>query len=95
MSDKAVMDDPAVHPEWFVRTLKMNFTEPVTFRFLWFSMGRRSAPDSRWFELGFGWCSLLLQTVRSVNASFALFLSEAHLGVVDGLPEGHGRSVHR
>jgi hypothetical protein len=40
MSDKAVRDDLAVHPEWFVRTLKMNFTEPVTFGFLWFSMGR-------------------------------------------------------
>jgi hypothetical protein len=33
MSDKAVADDPAVHPGRSVRTLKMNFTEPVTFGF--------------------------------------------------------------
>jgi hypothetical protein len=33
MSDKAVMDGPAVHPVRCVRTLKMNFTEPNTFGF--------------------------------------------------------------
>jgi hypothetical protein len=26
---------------------------------------------------------------------FAVFLSEAHLGVADGPPQGSGRSVHR
>jgi hypothetical protein len=36
MSDKAVADGPVVHPERSVRTLKMHFTEPVTFGFLWF-----------------------------------------------------------
>jgi hypothetical protein len=36
MSDKVVADGPAVHPGWSVRTLKMHFTEPVTFGFFWF-----------------------------------------------------------
>jgi hypothetical protein len=36
MSDKAVMDGTAVHPERSARTLKMHFTEPVTFGFIWF-----------------------------------------------------------
>jgi hypothetical protein len=36
MSDKAVTDDPAVHPERSVRTLKVHFTEPITFGFFWF-----------------------------------------------------------
>jgi hypothetical protein len=39
MSDKAVADGLAMHPGQSVRTLKMNFIKPVTFRFLWFSMG--------------------------------------------------------
>jgi hypothetical protein len=47
------------------------------------------------FELGPRWCSLLLRTVRSVNVSFAQFLSEAYLGVADAPPERPGRSVHR
>jgi hypothetical protein len=33
MSDKAVTDGPAVHPGRSARTLKMHFTEPVTFEF--------------------------------------------------------------
>jgi hypothetical protein len=33
MSDKAVADGPVVHPGRSARTLKMNFTELVTFRF--------------------------------------------------------------
>jgi hypothetical protein len=36
MSGKAVADDPVVHPGRSVRTLKMNYTEPVTFGFFWF-----------------------------------------------------------
>ena len=35
MSDKAVVDGPVVHPGQSARTLKMHFTEPVTFRFFW------------------------------------------------------------
>jgi hypothetical protein len=48
-------------------------------------------PKDGWSELGPEWCSLLLRTVYSVNASFAQFLSEAHLGVADGRPKGPGR----
>jgi hypothetical protein len=36
MLDKVVADGPAVHPRQSARTLKMNFTEPVTFGFFWF-----------------------------------------------------------
>jgi hypothetical protein len=36
MSDKAVADGPAVHPGRSARTLKMHFTEPVTFGVFWF-----------------------------------------------------------
>jgi hypothetical protein len=71
MSNKAVTDGSAVHPGRSTRTLKMNFTEPVTFGLLWFSMVGRSMPEARWSELGLGWCLLLLRTVRRVNASFA------------------------
>jgi hypothetical protein len=34
------MDGPTVHPGRSARTLKMHFTEPVTFRFFWFLNGR-------------------------------------------------------
>jgi hypothetical protein len=63
MSDKAVADGPVVHPGWFARTLKIHFTEPVTFDFFWFSPTGRSA-------LGLGRCSLLHRTVRSVDLCF-------------------------
>jgi hypothetical protein len=47
MSDKAVTDGPAVHPGWSTRTLKMNFTEPVTFGFFsGFTTTGRSAPEA-------------------------------------------------
>jgi hypothetical protein len=36
MSDKAVVDGPVVHPGRSARTLKIHFTEPVTFGFFWF-----------------------------------------------------------
>jgi hypothetical protein len=36
MSDKVVADGPAVHPGRSVRTLKMHFTEPITFGVFWF-----------------------------------------------------------
>jgi hypothetical protein len=35
MSDKTVMDGPVVYPRRSVRTLKIHFTEPVTFGFFW------------------------------------------------------------
>jgi hypothetical protein len=47
MSDKEVADSPAVHPGWSARTLKMHFTEPITFGFfLVFSTSGRSAPEA-------------------------------------------------
>jgi hypothetical protein len=91
MLDTAVTDGLAVHPGRSTRTLKMHFTEPVTFGFSGFSTSGRSTPECRWFELGPGRFSLILRTVRSVNACFALFLSEAHLGVAYGSPKGPGR----
>jgi hypothetical protein len=36
MSDKAVADGPIVHPGRSARTLKMHFTELVTFGFFWY-----------------------------------------------------------
>jgi hypothetical protein len=36
MSDKAVADGPAVHPGRSARSLKIHFTEPVTFGVFWF-----------------------------------------------------------
>jgi hypothetical protein len=60
MSDKAVADGPIVHPRRSVRTLKIHFTEPVTFGFFWFSPTGRSA-------LGLGRCTLLHRTVHSVD----------------------------
>jgi hypothetical protein len=95
MSDKAVADGSAVHPGRSARTLKMHFTEPVTFKFFWFSTSGQFVPQVGRSELGPGWFSLHLQTVHSVNPSIAYFLSEAHLGVADDPPEGPGWSAHR
>jgi hypothetical protein len=63
MSDKAVTDGPVVHPGWSARTLKMIFTEPVTFGFFCFSTTGRSTPEA-------GQCSLLHRMVRSVSLCF-------------------------
>jgi hypothetical protein len=70
MSDKAFADGSAMHPGRSARTLKMHFTEPVTFDFSGFSTTGRSAPEAAWYALGLGRCSLLLQTVRCVNDIF-------------------------
>jgi hypothetical protein len=71
MSDKVVADRPAMHSGWSARTLKMHFTEPVTFGFSSFSTSGLSTPKAGRSELGPGRCSLLLRTVHSVNVSFA------------------------
>jgi hypothetical protein len=60
MSDKAVVDGLVVHPGRSMMTLKIHFTEPVTFGFFWFS-------PTEWSALSLGRCSLLHQTVRSVD----------------------------
>jgi hypothetical protein len=70
MSDKAVTHGPVVHPGRSARTLKIHFTEPVTFRFFWFSPTRRSAPEAGRSALGLGWYSLLHLMVRSVDLCF-------------------------
>jgi hypothetical protein len=67
MSDKAVADSPVVHPGRSARTLKIHFTEPVTFGFFWFSSTGRSAPEARQSVLGLERCWLLHRTVRSVD----------------------------
>jgi hypothetical protein len=71
MSNKAVADGPTVLPVRSARTLKMHFTEPNIFRFSGFSTTGRSTPEAGRSALGLGWCSLLLQTVRSVNDVFS------------------------
>jgi hypothetical protein len=58
-------------------------------------MTGRSAPEAIRSVLGLGQCWLLLRMVRSVNLCFAVFLSEAHSGVMGGPPQGPGRSAHR
>jgi hypothetical protein len=88
MSDKVVVYGSAIDPGRSARTLKMYFTEPVTFGFFWFLNGRTVHVWS-WTVL----TSPLI--VYSVNTIFAVFLSEAHPSVVDSLPQGSGRSVHR
>jgi hypothetical protein len=67
MSDKEVADGPVVHPGRSARTLKIHFTEPVTFGFFWFSPTGRSAPEAGQSAPSLGWCSLLHRTVRSVD----------------------------
>jgi hypothetical protein len=74
----------------------MNFTEPVTFGFFLVlqqpdgprlrSVGPRLVSDGARFSIE-----------RSVvlTCIFAVFLSEAHLSVADGPPQGPGRSAHR
>ena len=85
MSGTAVADGPAVHPGRSARTLKIHFTEPVTFGFSGFSRsdGPRLVSDGARFFIG---RSVVLTCV------YAVFLSEGHLGVADGPPQGLGRS---
>jgi hypothetical protein len=47
MLDKVVADGSAVHPVRSTRTLKMHFTEPVTFGFFWFYNDRTVRAWSR------------------------------------------------
>jgi hypothetical protein len=86
MSDKAVADGPIVHPGQSVRTLKMQFSVPITSGFFWFFYadgsrlrleGPRLVLDSARFSFG-----------RSIvlTCDFVVFLSEVHPGVVDGPP---------
>jgi hypothetical protein len=75
MSDKAVTDGSAMHPGRSARTLKMNFTEPITFGFFWFFNDRTVRARGRTVRAWSRWCSLLHRTVCSVNLHFSVFLS--------------------
>jgi hypothetical protein len=86
MSDNAAANGQTVHPGRSARMLKMHFTELVTFGVFLFFNGR--TPEARRSALGLIWCPLLLRTVRSVNAVFAVFWFEAHPGVVDDPRKG-------
>jgi hypothetical protein len=95
MSDKAVVDGLVVHPGQSARTLKIHFTEPVTFGFSGFHRtdgprlrldGSCLVSDGAHFSIG---QSVVLTCI------YVVFLSEAHFGVADGLPQGSGRSVLR
>jgi hypothetical protein len=66
----------------------MNFTETVTFGFLWFSMGGRSAHEARQSELGPRRYSSLLQTVYGRSVVF-------NIVPIGGALRHHGRSVER
>jgi hypothetical protein len=87
MSDKAVADGPTMHLGRSARMLKMNYTEPITFGVFVTMTGRsvRLVSDGTRFSIG---RSVVLTCV------FAVFLSEAHPDVTDGLPQGPGRSAH-
>jgi hypothetical protein len=88
ISDKAVVDGPAVHSGWSVRTLKCILPNLSPLGFSDFSTTGRSAPEIGWSTLGLGWCSLLLWTVRSVNNVFCSV-------PIRGSPWCRGRSVAR
>jgi hypothetical protein len=70
ISDKVVADGPVVHPVRSARTLKIHFTEPITFGFSGSSLTGRSTPEAEQSALGLRRCSLLHQTVRSVDLCF-------------------------
>ena len=82
-----------MHPRLSVRTLKMHFTEPVTFGFSVFQRpdGLRLRPDCPRLVSDGARFSIRRSVVYT--CVFAVFLSEGHLGVTDGLPQGPGRSA--
>jgi hypothetical protein len=88
MSGTAVADGPVVHPGRSTRTLKIHFTEPVTFGFSGSSPTGWSVPEDGRSALGLGRCSLLHRTVRSVDLCFCSV-------PVRGSPWCHGRSAAR
>jgi hypothetical protein len=96
MSDKAVADGPAVHPRRSARTLKKNFTEPVTFGFF-LVLQRLNSPRLRPDGPRLVSDGARFSIERSVVLTyvFVVYLSEAYPGVADGLPQGPGRSAHR
>jgi hypothetical protein len=88
MSDKVVADGPVMNPGQSVRTLKMHFTKLVTFGFSGFSTTGQFVPKVGRSALGLRPCSLLFQTIRSVNLCFCS-------APVRGSPWCRGRSTAR
>jgi hypothetical protein len=86
MSDKGSRGRSGCAPRTVLEDAINHFTEPVTFGFF------GSAPTGR-SALGLGRCLLFHRMVRSVELFYAVFLSEGHLGVADGPPQGPGRSA--
>jgi hypothetical protein len=95
MSDKAVADGPVVHPGQSARTLKIHFTEPVTFEFFWFSPTGWSAPEARRSALVSNGARFSIGQSVVLTCIYAVFLSKAHFGVTDGPPQRPGRSALR
>jgi hypothetical protein len=95
ISDKIVADGPIVHPGRSARTLKMNFTEPVTFG-VFSGLQRSDGPRLRSDGprlVSDGACFSFRRSVV-LTYVFAEFLSEAHPNVADGPSQGLGRSAH-
>jgi hypothetical protein len=92
MSGTTVADGPVVHPGWSARTLKIHFTEPVTFGFSGFlrSDGPRLRPDGP--RLVSDSARFFIERSVVLTCVYAVFLSEGHIGVADGPPQGPGRS---
>ena len=93
MSDKAVADGLVVHPIRSARTLKIHFTEPVTFGFLFLHRpdGPRLRPDGP--RLVSDGARFSIERSALLICVYAVFLSEAHFGVADGPPQVPGRST--
>jgi hypothetical protein len=95
MSGTAVADGPAVHTGRSARTLKIHFTEPVTFGFFCFSPTGRSAQRSDGPRLVPDGARFSIERFVVLTCVYAVFLSEGHPGVADDSPQGPGRSALR
>jgi hypothetical protein len=82
-----------VHLGRSARMLKFILPNPAPSGFFGSSPTGRSAPEVGRSALGLERCLLFHRTVHSVNLCFCLVLSEGHPGVVDGPPQGPGRSA--
>jgi hypothetical protein len=92
MSDKTVADGSIVHPEQFARTLKMNFTKPGTFGFLWFATANGPRLRAGRSALGLGRYYSLLRTVRSRSSEVCIVHVRSSLRC-HGWSAGRARTV--
>jgi hypothetical protein len=96
MSDKAVVDGPVEHPGRSARTLKKYILlnpSPSSFSGFHRPDGPRLRPDSPRLVSDGAWFSIGQSVV--LTCVYAVFLSEGHLGVTDGPPQGPRRSACR